>query len=58
LRMGEIQPVTTLKPKRDDIIRAIAAYWKKLNQVRADLGHINVAIRIFDLGTIIPLNPA
>jgi len=42
--------VTTLKSKRDDITRAIAAYEKKLNQARADLAHVNAAIRIFELG--------
>ena len=48
--MAEIRTVTTLKSKRDDITRAIAAYEKKLNQARADLAHINAAIRIFELG--------
>lgn len=48
--MAEIRTVTTLKYKRDDITRAIAAYEKKLNQARADLAHINAAIRIFELG--------
>jgi hypothetical protein len=48
--MAEIRTVTTLKYKRDDITRAIANYEKKLNQARADLAHINAAIRIFELG--------
>jgi len=48
--MAEIRTVTTLKAKRDDITRSIAAYEKKLNQARADLAHINAAIRIFELG--------
>lgn len=48
--MAEIRTVTTLKYKRDDITRAIAAYEKKLNQARADLAHVNAAIRIFELG--------
>jgi hypothetical protein len=48
--MAEIRTVTTLKSKRDDITRAIAAYEKKLGQARADLAHINAAIRIFELG--------
>ena len=48
--MAEIRTVTTLKAKRDDIARSIAAYEKKLAQARADLAHINAAIRIFELG--------
>jgi hypothetical protein len=48
--MAEIGTVTTLKYKRDEITRAIAAYEKKLNQARADLAHVNGAIRIFEQG--------
>ena len=48
--MAEIRTVTTLKYKRDEITRAIAAYEKKIAQAKADLAHINAAIRIFELG--------
>lgn len=48
--MAESRTAETLKRKRDDITRAIAAYEKKLNQARADLAHINAAIRIFEHG--------
>jgi hypothetical protein len=48
--MREIRTVTTEKSKRDNITRAIAANDKKLNQARADLAHINAAIRIIALG--------
>jgi DNA-binding CsgD family transcriptional regulator len=48
--MAEIRTVTTLKSKRDDIARSIAAYEKKLNQARATLAYINDAIRIFERG--------
>jgi len=39
--MAEIGTVTTLKGKRDEITRSIAAYEKKLSQAKADLAHIN-----------------
>jgi hypothetical protein len=48
--MPENRTVTTLKYKRDEITRSIAAYEKKLIQARADLAHINAAIRIFEHG--------
>jgi hypothetical protein len=48
--MAEIRTVTTLKGKRDEITRSIASHEKKLDQARADLAHINAAIRIFDIG--------
>lgn len=47
--MAEIRTVTTLKSKRDEITRSIASYEKKLGQARADLAHINAAIRIFEI---------
>ncbi len=57
--MPEIRTVTTLKYKRDEITRSIAAYEKKLNQARADLAHIIAAIRIFEQGVcaVIPGYP-
>ncbi|HTV38124.1 MAG TPA: hypothetical protein VMF12_16970 [Xanthobacteraceae bacterium] len=48
--MADSRTAETLKRKRDDIARSIAAYEKKLNQAKADLAHINAAIRIFELG--------
>ena len=45
--MTEIRTVTTLRHKRDSIIRSIADYEKRLAQARADLSHINAAIAIF-----------
>src|SRR3954468_18217 len=46
--MAEIRTVTTLKSKRDEIAASIAAYERKLAQARADLAHINAAIKIFE----------
>jgi hypothetical protein len=44
----EIRTVTTLKGKRTEIERAIKGYKRSLEQARADLGHINAAIVIFE----------
>lgn len=46
--MHEIRTVTTLRSKKADIERAIAAYETKIAQARADLAHINAAIGIFE----------
>jgi hypothetical protein len=48
--MAEIRTVTTLKRKRDEIARSIAVYEKKIAQAKADLAHVNGAIRIFEQG--------
>lgn len=45
--MAESRTAETLKRKRDEITRSIAEYEKRLNQAKADLAHINAAIRIF-----------
>ena len=46
--MAEICTVTTLAAKRNEIEPAIAAYEKRLPQVRADLSHVSVCIAIFE----------
>jgi hypothetical protein len=48
--MAESRTAETLKRKRDDIARSIVDYEKRLNQAKADLAHINAAIRIFEHG--------
>lgn len=45
--MAEIRTVTTLEAKRREIARAIVSYEEKLKQARADLAHIQAAIKIF-----------
>ncbi|TAK48524.1 MAG: hypothetical protein EPO23_07820 [Xanthobacteraceae bacterium] len=40
--------MTTLRTKRDEIIASIRLYERQLEQARADLAHINAAIRIFE----------
>lgn len=47
--MAEIRTVTTLCTKRDEIVSAIKAYERKLEQAKADLSHILAAIRIFEV---------
>lgn len=46
--MAEIRTVTTLRTKRDQIVASIRLYERQLEQARADLAHINAAIRIFE----------
>jgi hypothetical protein len=46
--MAEIRTVTTLRYKRDEILASIRLYEKQLDQARADLAHINAAIKIFE----------
>jgi hypothetical protein len=48
--MTESRTAETLRRKRDEITRTIAEYEKRLNQARADLAHINAAVRIFAHG--------
>jgi hypothetical protein len=48
--MADSRTAETLRRKRDDITRTIAEYEKRLNQAKADLAHINAAIRIFQHG--------
>lgn len=46
--MAEIRTVTTLRRKRLEILRTIAAYEERLDQARADLAHVSAAITIFE----------
>ncbi len=48
--MAEIRTVTTLRRKRDEIIAVIKLYERQLEQARADLTHVNAAMRLFDAG--------
>jgi hypothetical protein len=48
--MAEIRTVTTLRRKRDEIIAVIKLYERQLDQARADLAHVNAAMRLFDVG--------
>ncbi len=48
--MAEIRTVTTLRRKRDEIISVIKLYERQLEQARADLAHVNAAMRLFDAG--------
>ena len=45
--MAEIRTVTTLRRKRDEILAVIRLYERQLDQARADLAHVNAAMRIF-----------
>src|SRR5271165_923573 len=46
--MSEIRTVTTLKSKRDEILLSLRLYDERIKQARADLAHINAAIKIFE----------
>ena len=46
--MSEIRTVTTLRRKRDEIVSSIRLYERQLEQARADLVHIQAAIRLFE----------
>jgi hypothetical protein len=46
--MSEIRTVTTLRSKRDEILLSIRLYEERIKQARADLAHINAAIKIFE----------
>ncbi|MDE2364232.1 MAG: hypothetical protein KGM42_16275 [Hyphomicrobiales bacterium] len=47
--MTEIRTVTTLRRKRDEILAVIRLYERQLDQARADLAHVNAAMRIFQI---------
>jgi|KBSMisStandDraft_5_1062788.scaffolds.fasta_scaffold831871_1 hypothetical protein len=47
----EIRTVTTLTNKRDELLRVIAGYERRLDQARADLSAIKAAIVVFDRHT-------
>ena len=47
--MAEIRTVTTLRRKRDEILAVIRLYERQLDQARADLAHVNAAMRIFEI---------
>jgi hypothetical protein len=46
--MSEIRTVTTLKSKWDEIQFSIRLYEDRIKQARADLAHVNAAIKIFE----------
>jgi hypothetical protein len=46
--MSEIRTVTTLQAKRDEILFSIRLYEDRIKQARADLAHVNAAIKIFE----------
>jgi hypothetical protein len=46
--MTEIRTVTTLRRKRKEIAASIQLYEKQIGQARADLAHVEAAIRIFE----------
>lgn len=46
--MADPQIVTTLRRKRDEIERAIAAYEKKIELARIDLASVNATLRLFE----------
>lgn len=47
--MAELQIVTTLRRKRDEMEAAIRAYEKKVEALRRDLAHVNATLRMFEL---------
>ena len=46
--MAESHTLVTLRNKRDEIERAIAAYEKEIEKARRDLAHVNATIRLFE----------
>ncbi len=46
--MAEIQILTTLQRKRDDIERIIAEYEKKIEAAKRDLSHVNATLAMFE----------
>jgi len=46
--MAEIRTDTTLRRKRDEITAVIKLYERQLAQARADLAHVNAAMRVFE----------
>lgn len=46
--MADPQIVTTLRRKRDEIERTIAAYEKKIAQARRDLSSVNATLALFE----------
>jgi len=46
--MSEIRTVTTLRRKRKEIAASIQLYERQIGQARADLAHVEAAIRIFE----------
>lgn len=47
--MTEIRTVTTLRRKRKEIAGSIQLYERQIAQARADLAHVEAAIRIFEV---------
>lgn len=45
--MADPQILTTLRRKRDNIERGIAAYEKKIKQARRDLANVNATLHLF-----------
>lgn len=46
--MAELHSAIMFRAKRDKIRDVIAAYGRRLNQVRADLAQVNAMLRLFD----------
>src|SRR5689334_17511467 len=46
--MSEIRTVTTLRRKRKEIAASIQLYERQIAQARADLAHVEAAIKIFE----------
>jgi len=46
--MADSHLVSTLRNKRDDIERIIAAYQKKIERARRDLANVNATLRLFE----------
>lgn len=47
--MADLQIVTTLRRKRDEIESAIAAYERKIEDAKRDLSSVNATLRLFEL---------
>ena len=45
--MAELLVIQSLKDKRAEILRRVAAYQAQIAQAKHDLAHINAAIRLF-----------
>jgi hypothetical protein len=47
--MGEPIVIVGLRRKRDQISGVIAGYEQKIKEARVDLGHVNAALRLFEV---------
>jgi hypothetical protein len=46
--MAELQIVTTLRAKRDELERIIGSYEKAIEAARRDLAHVNATLQLFE----------